>query len=369
MTSTSLAQYEPIKLTNEINVLIDRMKAVDLVDAPMVEPYLLAPFWAVGDFVNVSGSPGSGKSLLAADVVLGALHPARQGRALGGLLRFAGEQLAGGKVAILDGENSRVRWSSILRRKLVAEDLDPFKIKWAPLHVRPSDVNIQNPGNWERASIAFAKSLASVNVRFLVIDTLGRAWAPEDINSSSWVQRGLAPFRTACQQYGISALLLSHTKRRKNADDPHPTGPIGTSFQEGQVDAQIIMSRVKGGDGLTLTHQKSRRSFWIQQGSKVTLHFKPGLGYEPQADWQTQWPHECPDYDAKDLEPDPSTRSRLLQILRDKSPAPISRHELQTQLGLSERAVRKQLAALSDAGLAEQVGRSSDTQWRLKPSC
>lgn len=359
----------PFDLTDDVNQLIDRMSTLDPSSAPMVEPAILSPFSAVGDFVNFSGPPGCGKSRLAADVIVGAVCPSREGSALGGLLRFDRDLLGRGPVAIIDGEGNIARWGSMIRRRMLADGFSLSAADHAIKYMRPSDLGLHRTGDWEEASLRLAQALAVIKANFLVADTLGRIWAPSDINSTEWIQRGLAPFRTACQEYGISALLLSHTKRRKGREDLDPVGPIGSSFQEAQVDGQIIMSRMKGGHGLVLTHLKSRRSFWIQQGSRVTLHFKPGLGYEPQSDWQHYWPHECPDYDVEDPEPDPCSRSRVLQILRDKAPDSISRQDIEAQLGLSERAVRKHLTALSAAGQAERVGKSSSTQWKLRGAC
>lgn len=367
MTSRNGSFHSPTKLTDQINRLISRLRPLDLVEAPPVEPALLAPFWAAGDFVNLSGPPGCGKTLLAADVVLAALHPARAGRALSGLLRFDFARLDGGKVAILDAENSPVRWSSLLRRKLLAENLDPFEIKWAPLYVRPADVGLQVTGNWERASVAFASALASVRVRVLIVDTLGRTWAPDDINSTSWVQRGLAPFRAACQEHGISAVLLSHTRRRRGMDDPEPTGPIGSSFQEGQVDGQIILNRSQGGHGLTLTLQKSRRAFWIQQGSKVTLRFQSGLSYAPDAGWEQIWPHECPDYDEQGDDVEPVTSAKLTALLRSEPTREWTTAEVANVLDRRERTVRHHMQALVRTGYARRIGNGPTTRWGAVP--
>lgn len=353
----------PFELTAEVNALIDKMSTLRPPEAPLVEPALLAPFLAVGDFANLSGPPGCGKTLLAADSIIGAVHPRREGRILGGLWRFDLSLLDRGLVAIIDGEGNSARWESTLHRKMLAEGLDPNEVTRAIKYMRPADLGLQTTSQWEEASVRLARALAAINVRFLVADTVGRIWAPDDINSTNWIQRGLAPFRAACKEYGISALLLGHTKRRKSNDDPDPTGPIGSSFQEGQVDAQIILSRIKGGQGLVLTHQKSRRSYWIQQGSKVTLHFKGVLGYEPQGGWQKVWPHECPDFDAEQLQTEPATVDKIVALLKASPAKEWSTAEIAEELDRRERTIRHHLHALEKSGYARKVSYGPQTRW------
>ena len=367
MTSSKNLPDLPFALTDDVNALIDKMRTLKPLEAPIVEPALLAPFWAVGDFVNLSGPPGCGKSFLAADIIIGATHPRRAGWALGGLLRFDLDLLGLGPIAIIDAEGSYSRWGSILRRKMLAEGLDPKEAIRAIKYMRPSDLGLQSPSMWEEASLRLARALATISVRFFVADTLGRIWAPDDINSTNWVQRGLGPFRSACNEYGIGGLFLSHTKRRKNNDDHDPTGPIGSSFQECQVDAQIVLSRVKGGHGLSLTHQKSRRSDWIEQSSKVTLHFKGRLGYEPQVGWQKLWPHECPDYTAEEVETEPATSAKIAELLKAQPAKEWTTAEIADELDRHERTIRHHLQALEKTGYARKVGNGPQTRWRADP--
>lgn len=367
MTSDRLTPGLPCELTDDINELINRMGTLNPSGASAVEPALVGPFWAVGDFINFSSPAGCGKTMVAADVILGAVLPQRGGAALGGLLQFNRDLLGGGPIAIIDGENSYPRWNSIIRRKLEAEGADPKSADSKIKYITPTRFNLQNPSEWTEASIRLAKAFACIRVRFVVIDSLARIWAPDDINSTAWVQQGLVPFRAACQDYGISALLLSHTKRRQRTDDPAPTGPIGTSFQEGQIDGQIVMSRIKQEIGIKLFHQKSRRSYWIQQGSSVSLLFKPGLGYEPEAGWESRWPHQCPDFDSMALENKLDFRTEIARLLQATPSQEWSVAEIVQKLGRSDRTIRHNLQKLESADRACKTGQGRNTRWRAAP--
>jgi len=366
MTSVQRIPGLPFDITDDIISLVDRTKPLRPFSTSAIEEAFLDPFMAVGDSLNISGPPGCGKTHLAADIIMGAVNPQRNGVALGGLFRFDLDKLAGGPMAVIDGENTISRWNSLIRRKLEAEGANAATKIRDILYLRPSDLGIQDPKKWTSASIQLAHMLAFIQVRFVVIDTMARIWAPDDFNQSHWVQRGLVPFRSACQECGISVLMLSHTKRQLRADDPAPTGPIGTSVQEGQIDGQIIMSRNKAGNGITLIHQKSRRSFWIQQGSKVGLQFRPGFGYEPMEGWQDKWPHECPTGDGfKDIEPD--MRSRIGSLLSRDSSREWKTKELATEVGRDERTVRHHLEELERSNKACKLGGGPSTRWRAAP--
>ncbi|MBA4387658.1 MAG: hypothetical protein C0404_06730 [Verrucomicrobia bacterium] len=367
MTSDRQTPGLPCALTDVINKLIDRMGTLNPSGASAVEPALVDPFCAVGDFINISSPPGCGKTLLAADVILGAVLPQRDGAALGGLFQFNRDLLGGGPVAIIDGENSFPRWNSIIRRKLEAEGADPKSADNVIKYISPAQFRLQNPREWTEASIRLAKALACIRVRFIIIDSLARMWAPDDINTTAWVQQGLVPFRAACQEYSISALLLSHTKRRQRTDDPAPTGPIGTSFQEGQIDGQIIMTRMRNGSGIKLIHQKSRRSYWIQQGSSVSLMFKTGLGYEPEAGWESAWPHQCPDFNSMPLENKLDTRTEIAQLLRATPSHEWSASEIKEKLDHPDRTIRDNLQKLERAGGVRKVGQGRNTRWMVTP--
>jgi RecA-family ATPase len=358
----------PFRVTPDIHQLIDQMSTLDVTNAPLIEPALLAPFMAVGDFLNISGPRGCGKSMLAVDTVIAAAHPARDGYALGGLMRFDLGLLGPGLIAVIDGENCRPRWESMIRRRLETEGLNFADLSRPIKYMRPADIRLHERGDRAGASIRAAKALCAICVRFVVIDTLGVVWAPEDINSSAWVQDGLLPFRMACKDYGISVLLLSHT-RRSSGPENDPTGPIGTSFQENQVDAQLIARPARGGSGLTLTHEKSRRSLWIKPGIKVSLTFTREFGYQPQEGWQQVWPHECPDFDSGDFEPPTSTRSKVEGFLKHAVDQTATSREIGDALDFTSRAASGHVRQLKDADLVVQIGNGRNTRWKWKSPC
>ena len=354
--------------THEANQLTDHFHSLHLDSAPEVEPSILAPFWSVGDFINFSGPAGSGKTRIAADIVIAACFPHREGSSLGGLLKFDLEKLGGRKIAIIDAENDRYRWASILRQKLRREGISDFNGQERIVHIRASEIGIQQAANWAQVSDSLATALAWNRVGFVIGDTLARIWAPDEINSPAWVQQGFAVFRDTCRKFEVSGLMLTHTKRRGNSNDPAPEGPIGSSFQESQADGQIMISPTRTGasGGVKLTHRKSRRSFWIAQGSSVTLRFTRELGYEGTGDWQKTWPYECPNLD--DFEPasTPDTPAGVEQLLAKAPCEGLTSKAIADDLGVDHRTVNRHLNRLEQDGRAERTGGGPSTRWRSR---
>ena len=287
------------------------------------------------------------------------------GRALGGLLQFDLGYLGHGNIVILDAENNQERWRSLIRRKMEREGLDPESTNRQIIYVRPSDIGLHDSRNWEANTADFVEALVANQARFVVGDSLGRIWAPEDVNSAVWVQRAYAPFRTACQSLGISGLMLTHTPKSSDGKGSGPQGPIGSAFQEGQADGQLMMAqtRINGQLGTRLTHRKSRRSFWIQQGSRIDIRFTRDFGYEPL----DTWPHECPDYDTEEFDSEPSTVEKVEELLKGASGESITTVNIATQLDLKPRAVRNHLNKLEKKGRATKVDGGPNTSWRYAP--
>lgn len=344
------------------------LHTLDLMSAQATESAVLAPFWALGDIVNFSGPAGCGKSTLAADIAIAWAHPERHGQALGGLLQFNPVDLVSGRIAILDNENCEARWCSLLRRMMEAQGLDPLAINNTIYYLRPSDIGLHDPNRWESLGRVLAEVLVDQQVRFFIGDTLARIWGADDIISPAWVQRGLAPFREACQQNNLTGLMLTHVARDRK-DGNSAEGPIGTSFQENVVDGQLVFARTTSGGrhGLAVTHRKSRRSTWIQQGSKVTVWFGPHYTYEPQDGWQNVWPHEPPDYEAEDLEQDPTTRTRISDLLKSDPTRSWSTTEIAKEVSRQERTARHHLEALERAGYVKRGGHGPKTRWEAVP--
>jgi hypothetical protein len=352
------------RLTPPINSLIERFETLDLSSAALIEPALLEPFLAPGDFLNISAAAGTGKSMLGADMILGAVADYREGVALGGLIRFDTSRLTGRNVAIIDAEDMRHRWETYVRRRAEREGRGNLDLGARVIYIKPTDFGLHVPASWTTASENTALALAHCQVELVLIDTLARVWAPDDVSSSGWVQRGLAPFRAACKRYGITVIALSHTPR-PTADKRNPVGPIGTSFQESQVDTQIIMTRtiVNGGQGVELEMRKCRRAYWIQQGIKVRVRFTSALGYEPVGNWQDVLSHGPLDDSPLD-EPYLSSEARVLDSLKASAPKWVSSTNISTDLDVSPRTVTSCLNNLKRRSLAEKEGNGPSRRWR-----
>lgn len=353
------------KMTKGVNELIGKFHSLNLSAAPVVEPAIVSPFWAPGDFVNFSGPAGCGKTRLAVDIAIAAIYPYRHAKALGGILQFDHDLLAGRNVAIIDAENDQARWESLLRQKLEREGVSTFSGQERILHIRASDLGIQVTARWSEVSRDLARAFALSRIGFVIGDTIARIWAPEEVNSPSWIQRGFGPFREECRKYGISCLMLTHTKRSSATQDPAPEGPIGSSFQEGQADGQIMISRatIGGATGIKLTLRKSRRAYWIKQDSSVTLKFTPELGYEPVGDWQRQWPHDCPNYEIDSPVLDVTTRAKIQALLEREPARQWSSQDVATGVACGERTARRQLSAMEAVGSVRRLWNGPATRW------
>lgn len=346
--------------------ILAQFRTLDPLASPAIETAFLAPLMGVGDFLSVSGEAGCGKTMLAADALLGFAHPARQGSALAGLLQFNPIYNCEGNVGIIDAENSPLRWQSLLKRKMEAEGLDPNVLRGTIEYVSPYDVGLHHSTQWTERSHLLAEALAARAVRFVIIDSLGRAWSPDDLNSTAWVQQGLAPFRIACRDRGIAVLALTHTKRSTGPSGSEAVGPLGSSLQEAQVDAQVMMTLDPDGRGCRLKMRKSRRAYWIRPGASINVDFTDQLGYRPQEDWPALWPHECPEGD-EGLGSNPGTRTKILKLLEDDPGSALRSTAIASTLGCTARTVTNHLHMLEGAGRVLREGDGPATQWRRRP--
>lgn len=337
---------------------------IDILHAPTVEPAMLAPFCAPGDLLNISGPAGCGKTSIATDVLLAAAHPGRLGVALGGAMQFAELPFGKLKCAVIDAETSKGRWESMLARKCAQEGLNPKDLA-SIRYMRASDFGLGQPSTRAEHSLALAEALGRDQRKLVIIDTLAMTWAPRDMNNPEWVFDGLAQFRAECKNRGVTVIALTHT-RRPTKDGPNPVGPIGTSYQENQADSQIIVSRLKGPSaGIRMTTTKSRRAFWIQQGSHIDLRFTVDLGYEPDGNSLERWPHEWPGADAATPPEVLGTQLRIEQMFRQSAGAPLTTPMIVATQSLSESSVRAHCRKLAARGVIQRVGNGPASAWKL----
>jgi len=359
------ATSTPLGMNTEALELVGKFEDIDLQSAQLIEPASLGPFCAAGDFLNISAPAGIGKTSLGVDLLIGAFHPQRQGLALGGLFAFYPDEPRPLKCAIIDSESTKSRWATSIRRRIQLEGLDEYR---GPIirHITPSKFYLDDSTNRKHNSRMLAEALAEDFREFVLIDTLAMAWRPNNLNDSEWVFDGIAPFREACHEFGITVVALTHTAR------PHqggagPVGPIGSSFQENQADAQLILSRIGKGKtaGIRLTHRKSRRSFWIQQDTHVDLRFTSKLGYDVVGSWAETWPMNWTDEDNSCSEPQ-DNRYRIECCVRKAGKNGISSESVANELGIKRRTTCDNLQKLKDAGIVTKIGTAQNTRWRLR---
>jgi hypothetical protein len=348
----------------EIAKLASKFVSLDPDAASLVEHAVVSPIATEGDFVNISGRSACGKTSLVADIALTWAHPERRQLALGGLFKVSRTYREAGNVAIIDGENTPIRWQSILRRLIVAEGLDSNAVRGRVIYLTPASAGLHDARLWQKRSVMLAEALARNGANLVIMDSLARIWGPEDINQTNWVQQGLTPFRDACKRLGITVLAVSHTRRNSGGDDGELSGPIGSSMQEGQVDCQLIMTKDSDGRGCSLRMVKCRRAYWIRSGSKIALAFTPRLGYAPQDNWSTIWPHEPPE-DPQIPEVTPGIRSQIVKLLEDADGLTLSSSALVAHLRCSSRTVTGHLSTLEAERRVERLGNGRSTTWRL----
>jgi hypothetical protein len=296
--------------------------------------------------------------------LIGATHPDRYGKALGGLFQFFPDEPRPIKCAIIDAESTKSRWESAITRRLQLEDLARFD-KPGIRYINPSKLGLDSQKFRTKNSQYLAEALAHDSREFVLIDTLAMMWKPTNLVDPEWVFAGLAPFREACQSYGITVVALSHTPR-PGQPGSRPFGPIGTSFQENQADAQLIISRLAKNKslGIRLCHRKSRRSFWIQQDSYVDLGFDGKQGYAPVGNRANEWPM----YWSESQRIEPIFQTPFAQVeraVRAAGTCGTTAALIASELDISGRAVRGHLNALAADKIIVKVNNGRNTAWKV----
>lgn len=340
--------------SNEAGVgLSEAVQQLDILNSPATEPALLSPFWSAqeGDQILIAGLRATGKSTIAADIALASCIPEFEGKALQGVLQWDLARLDGRKIAIIDGENSPYRWETLLRRLLEHRGIDPelcrelIKERFIYLHVR--DLGLREKAHWESRSQEVANLLGELGVGFCVMDSAGRVWGASNLNDTDWVQGGLAPYAEGCkcQANPIAGGILAHV-RRPTKNEPRAVGPLGSSTQENYVDGLLIVE--PSGDGIRIRHEKSRRPWWIKQGTSVQIDWPAGkIGFEPVGDWATVWPDSPP---TESEASHARMTTQVLAIVRAGAPRTVSTKDIAASLSIGERQVRRHLERLEAAG-------------------
>lgn len=352
----------PEDLDPAISNVIQRIHPLNIMASPVIEPSIIDPICGIGDSAIIAASPGIGKTLLTADLIVAWCHPERSYQALGGLLRIDSVYANNYSIAIIDGENTPDRWQTTIRRKIEAERLDPNRFRPVVNYLRPSDVGLHKPNSWTARSQNVARALAELNVALVIIDTVGRMWSPEDLAKGDWVQRGLAPFRSACQELGITVIGLAHTRRSQGKGDSGPRGPLGSTLQEAQVDTFVLMDKAKFGRGCRLSLRKCRRAPWIIPGATVELMFTEELSYDPQPEWAELWPRD-PSACSFSVRENETYGVQLARYLRTHSDTWFKSAELAEAVGCEKRTITGYLKDLGRRVVRNGRGRATKWRW------
>jgi hypothetical protein len=354
---------------------------LDISRAEAIEPAAIAPFWASGDLFYLCGLKTSGKTTLALDLAVAPLLPEREGSAWGGVLQVNMARFGpDGRVAIIDGEDSRQRWASRVKALLAGGSVDMGRagdiLRSRLLYYKPSELGLRDKTHWERNSRAAVRFLARQGVRLVVADTASRLWQPTDPNQPDWVFDGLAPFHDELRDARICCLLNAHHKR-PGEFGAQAHGPLGTSQQENETDGLLFVNRAADKGELEIRHEKSRRSWWIQPGDRIRLKIpRHRFGYEPLPPWREIWPHDGPSGDSaggSGTHFDPSAalspmKREILTVLQQAHPGSRSESELVSSTEHDRSSVFKACRELEAAGLIEAVPDRDPREWMLRRS-
>jgi len=339
----------------------DYFEILDPWASPKIEPALLAPLVGVGDLCLIAGSPGSGKTSLACSLLCGLLHRSLAPFSLGGALVPNLDQFDGSGVAIVDAENSKARWHSILNRYLASAGWNPSRSLKMPLYVKPEALGVgvvEPTATFIRDKIS---RFADRSVRLIVVDSMIPVFRPVDAFKPEWVTSKLLPLLDACRSFGITVIILCHCSRDRAREPKELVLPFGTMMQEAVADCVIGLQRPRSREryGIRLQAIKSRRAYWIRRGASVNVYFS-GDGHYESVDAESLWPLLPPDGDY--VQPLSITQQKVLAALQRLGEA--SAETLSGELGMERKALGEHLTALHKKEFVAKFGGGPNTRWK-----
>jgi AAA domain len=341
-----------------------RWRYADPWSVPMVRPALLAPLIGIGDLVLLTGAPAGGKSTATISMGLGLLYPQLAHCVLGGALVPNLEAFARGAVAYVDGENDVPAMNILAAPYLRAFGIEKHDER--PLQLIHADASVLNVGTaspHDQAIRDGVRSLADLSVRFMIVDSMVPVFRPDDISSATWVHQRLVPFRWACKDAGITAVILCHTARGTQQDKRRSMLPLGTTMQEAIADSVLHIERLGADDrdGVKLTSVKARRAPWVPRLESVRAYFAGDNHYDcPSA--RDHWPLEAPGVEP--VAPQLTLRQQeVLGVLRDAGSRGTTPSDAGRLFDIGPDAASDHLRALKAKGLARTEGSARKTRW------
>jgi putative DNA primase/helicase len=311
--------------------------------APVTVEWLWEPYLARGRLAVLDGEHGSGKSLVAADLV------ARLSR--GGPLPNGATRAPPATTLLLCAEDDR---AATVRPRLAAAgaDLARVLVPWGP------DGPPQLPG----CVPELKRHIQESGARLLVLDPLGAFVPPELATSDRGIKQALAPLATAAAETDCAALLVRSPDRN--------TGPGGAYRGAGSAGAMSLALT-----GMLIGSHPEALGVSVLALTKAHLAQQPpALGFEFRADAPT-----VPDWTGVvDLRADElcAARSRRLvrgpidrateflsRLLRDGPCLVAQIQERATRKGLAWRTVERAKRMMKIR--AARAPRNTGWVWRL----
>lgn len=263
--ANSVAKYPPATMTGQNKQQITQQPTpIEIVTAKdLIETDYPEPKWAVPGLIPegatiLAGRPKSGKSLLIMGI---GIAVATGGKALGTI------GLPGGRALYLALEDGKRRLKKRLT-KILQGDPVPDRFEFATNWPRASEGGITAISHWIEQH--------KTDARLIIIDTLARIRDIRQLQTGIYDDdyRSLANIKDLADGYGISLLIIHHT-RKQPTEDPldSVSGTLGLS---GAADAILVLRRPRNHyqANLFITGRDLDEANWTIEMDKATFRWK-----------------------------------------------------------------------------------------------
>jgi GTPase SAR1 family protein len=273
----------------------------ELEDSP---PYFLGPLIRPADSVMIVGQPGSGKSSIMADVIVGS-YDTNNPTALAGAWKID-QRFHFGKTFIFNGETTPKKdWASMLHKALIGRGLSPKDEVGAMMcnelifWIDPAReaMGLDSPDSSREARVLrLADELYKNGASLVVMDPLFAIFGAAENADNSWIFHSLNPFIKALKERQITTVMITHPSGVAEASKSslkQQFSPYGSKQQLAIIDCHIGVKR-DGQDRILVYNRKSRRADWIRDNNPLKLIKNHPAGYLG-AEGSDMWLHESPE--------------------------------------------------------------------------